>query len=123
MGRGAAGSHAAKQESPGVTLAVGQQDQRDLNQMSSQTPPREERDGVKLCDKEELNRKIKEQKIIVDELSNLKKNRKVYKLQRNSNILFLVDRTQTLSECKNILDELKKAHQEMENSEKAKIKK
>uniref|UniRef100_A0A8B9M1T3 Uncharacterized protein n=1 Tax=Accipiter nisus TaxID=211598 RepID=A0A8B9M1T3_9AVES len=66
---------------------------------------------------------IKEQKVVVDELSNLKKNRKVYRQQPNSNIFFLVDRTETLSQCKNTLDELKKAHQEMENSEKAKIKK
>uniref|UniRef100_A0A8C0ZEG5 Uncharacterized protein n=1 Tax=Cyanistes caeruleus TaxID=156563 RepID=A0A8C0ZEG5_CYACU len=67
--------------------------------------------------------KIKEQKIVVDELSNLKKNRKVYKQQPNSNIFFLADRTEMLSQCKNTLDELKKAHQELENSEKAKIKK
>uniref|UniRef100_A0A8D0EVI4 Uncharacterized protein n=1 Tax=Strix occidentalis caurina TaxID=311401 RepID=A0A8D0EVI4_STROC len=66
---------------------------------------------------------IKEQKVVVDELSNLKKNRKVYRQQPNSNIFFLVDRTETLSQCKNTLDELKKAHQEMENSEKTKIKK
>ncbi|XP_075286043.1 ASDURF protein isoform X1 [Opisthocomus hoazin] len=67
--------------------------------------------------------KIKEQKVVVDELSNLKKNRKVYRQQPNSNIFFLVDRTETLSQCKNTLDKLKKAHQEMENSEKTKIKK
>uniref|UniRef100_A0A8B9CQY9 Uncharacterized protein n=1 Tax=Anser brachyrhynchus TaxID=132585 RepID=A0A8B9CQY9_9AVES len=48
---------------------------------------------------------------------------KVYKQQPNSNIFFLVDRTETLSQCKIVLDELKKAHQEMENSEKTKIKK
>lgn len=83
----------------------------------------EEDDGVRLRHKEELSRKIKEQKVVVDELSNLKKNRKVYKQQPNSNIFFLVDRTETLSQCKNTLDELKKAHQEMENSEKTKIKK
>ncbi|XP_061464211.1 ASNSD1 upstream open reading frame protein [Rhineura floridana] len=89
--------------------------------MSSQTPQGGE--GMDLYDKEELNRKIKEQKVVVDEVSNLKKNRKVYKQQPNSNIFFLADRTQTLSECKNTLDELKKAHQEMENLEKTKIKK
>ncbi|XP_030341377.1 ASNSD1 upstream open reading frame protein [Strigops habroptila] len=83
----------------------------------------EEDDGVRLRHKEELSRKIKEQKVVVDELSNLKKNRKVYKQQPNSNIFFLVDRTETLSQCKNTLDELKKAHQEMENSEKTNIKK
>ncbi|XP_023398554.1 ASNSD1 upstream open reading frame protein [Loxodonta africana] len=73
--------------------------------------------------KEELNSKIKEQKIVVDELSNLKKNRKVYKQQQNSNIFFLADRTEMLSESKNILDELKKEYQEIENLEKTKIKK
>uniref|UniRef100_A0A803TGE7 Uncharacterized protein n=1 Tax=Anolis carolinensis TaxID=28377 RepID=A0A803TGE7_ANOCA len=67
-------------------------------------PQREEEgEGAKLGDKEELSRKIKEQKVIVDELSNLKKNRKVYRQQQNSNIFFLADRTQTLSECKSIL--------------------
>ncbi|KYO33718.1 hypothetical protein Y1Q_0008844 [Alligator mississippiensis] len=71
----------------------------------------------------ERNNQIKEQKIVVDELSNLKKNRKVYRQQPNSNIFFLADRTETLSQCKNKLDELKKAHQEIENSEKSKIKK
>ncbi|XP_060137313.1 ASNSD1 upstream open reading frame protein isoform X3 [Zootoca vivipara] len=89
--------------------------------MSSQIPQKAEE--MKLYEKEELNRKIKEQKVVVDEVSNLKKNRKVYRQQPNSNIFFLADRTQTLSECKNTLDELKKAHQEMENSEKVKIKK
>uniref|UniRef100_A0A3B3ZJ67 Uncharacterized protein n=1 Tax=Periophthalmus magnuspinnatus TaxID=409849 RepID=A0A3B3ZJ67_9GOBI len=43
---------------------------------------------------------IKEQKIVVDELSNLKKGRRVYTQQRNSNIFFLADRGQTLSSCK-----------------------
>ncbi|XP_030901701.2 ASNSD1 upstream open reading frame protein [Melopsittacus undulatus] len=83
----------------------------------------EREEGARLRHKEELSRKIKEQKVVVDELSNLKKNRKVYKQQPNSNIFFLVDRTETLSQCKNTLDELKKAHQEMENSEKTKIEK
>ncbi|KAL6101325.1 uncharacterized protein ACO6RY_08274 [Pungitius sinensis] len=50
--------------------------------------------------KEELNKKIKEQKVVVDELSNLKKNRKVYTQQRNSSIFFLADRGQTLGSCK-----------------------
>ncbi|XP_036110865.1 ASNSD1 upstream open reading frame protein [Molossus molossus] len=73
--------------------------------------------------KEDLSSKIKEQKIVVDELSNLKKNRKVYRQQQNSNIFFLADRTEMLSESKNTLDELKKEYQEIENSEKTKIKK
>ncbi|XP_024419553.2 ASNSD1 upstream open reading frame protein [Desmodus rotundus] len=72
---------------------------------------------------EDLSTKIKEQKVVVDELSNLKKNRKVYRQQQNSNIFFLADRTEMLSESKNILDELKKEYQEIENSEKTKIKK
>lgn len=83
----------------------------------------EEGEGVNQHDKDDLNQKIKEQKVVLDELSNLKKNRKVYKQQPNSNIFFLADRTQMLSECKNTLDKLKKVHQEMENSEKSKIKK
>uniref|UniRef100_A0A8D0E2K8 Uncharacterized protein n=1 Tax=Salvator merianae TaxID=96440 RepID=A0A8D0E2K8_SALMN len=68
--------------------------------MSSRLPPREEEYGMKLHEKEELNRKIKEQKVVVDEISNLKKSRKVYRQQPNSNIFFLADRTQTLAECK-----------------------
>ncbi|XP_067371972.1 ASNSD1 upstream open reading frame protein-like [Channa argus] len=63
--------------------------------------------------KEELNRKIKEQKVAVDELSNLKKNRKVYIQQRNSNIFFLADRSQTLGSCKKELDNMKKELQDM----------
>ncbi|CAM5147568.1 unnamed protein product [Eretmochelys imbricata] len=90
--------------------------------MSGREPRREE-EGAKLHQKDELTRKIKEQKVVVDELSNLKKNRKVYKQQPNSNIFFLVDRTEMLSECKNTLDDLKRAHQEIENSEKTKIRK
>ncbi|XP_054471227.1 ASNSD1 upstream open reading frame protein-like [Anoplopoma fimbria] len=63
--------------------------------------------------KEELNIKIKEQKVVVDELSNLKKNRKVYVQQRNSNIFFLADRGQTLGSCKKELDNMKKHLQDM----------
>lgn len=63
--------------------------------------------------KEELNRKIKEQKIVVDELSNLKKHRKVYVQQPNSNIYFLGDRRQTLGANKKDLDMLKKELQDM----------
>ncbi|XP_051009733.1 ASNSD1 upstream open reading frame protein [Acomys russatus] len=69
-----------------------------------------------------LNNKIKEQKIIVDELSNLKKNRKVYKQQQNSNIFFLADRTKMFSESKNTLDELRKEYHALENSETTKVK-
>ncbi|XP_026644683.1 ASNSD1 upstream open reading frame protein [Microtus ochrogaster] len=71
---------------------------------------------------EALGNKIKVQKIIVDELSNLKKNRKVYRQQQNSNIFFLEDRTNMLSESKNTLDELRKEYQALENSETTKIK-
>lgn len=48
---------------------------------------------------------------------------KVYRQQQNSNIFFLADRTEMLSENKNILDELRKEYQEIENSEKTKVKK
>ncbi|KAL9848402.1 ASDURF protein isoform 3-T3 [Geothlypis trichas] len=91
--------------------------------MSGRPARQEDGESAALRHKEELSRRIKEQKVVVDELSNLKKNRKVYKQQPNSNIFFLADRTEMLSQCKNTLDELKKAHQELENSEKAKIKK
>lgn len=63
--------------------------------------------------KEELNKKIKEQKVVVDELSNLKKNRKVYIQQRNSNIFFVADRGQTLGSCKKDLENMKKELQDM----------
>uniref|UniRef100_A0A3Q1HNZ8 Uncharacterized protein n=1 Tax=Acanthochromis polyacanthus TaxID=80966 RepID=A0A3Q1HNZ8_9TELE len=59
------------------------------------------------------NFQIKEQKVVVDELSNLKKNRKVYIQQRNSNIFFLADRAQTLGSCKKELDNMKKDLQEL----------
>ncbi|XP_042640185.1 ASNSD1 upstream open reading frame protein isoform X1 [Tyto alba] len=99
--------------------------QEDEEEVGEEEVEEEEERGesAKLRRKEELSRRIKEQKVVVDELSNLKKNRKVYRQQPNSNIFFLVDRTETLSQCKNMLDELKKAHQEMENSEKTKSKK
>ncbi|XP_037095583.1 ASNSD1 upstream open reading frame protein-like [Syngnathus acus] len=63
--------------------------------------------------KEELNKQINEQTVVVDELSNLKKDRNVYVQQRNSNILFLADRGQTLSSCKKKLDSLTKELQDM----------
>ncbi|XP_036401614.1 ASNSD1 upstream open reading frame protein-like [Megalops cyprinoides] len=63
--------------------------------------------------KEELNKKIKEQKVVVDELSNLKKNRRVYLQQPNSNIFFLADKGETLSTCKKALDSMKKDYQDM----------
>ncbi|KAL7865312.1 hypothetical protein SRHO_G00105590 [Serrasalmus rhombeus] len=63
--------------------------------------------------REELNRRIKEQKVVIDELSNLKKNRKVYIQQPNSNIFFLTDKGETLSSCKKELDKMKKDYQDM----------
>ncbi|KAJ8247175.1 hypothetical protein GJAV_G00259620 [Gymnothorax javanicus] len=63
--------------------------------------------------KDELNKKIKEQKIVLDELSNLKKNRRVYVQQPNSNIFFLADRGDTLNTCKKSLDIMKKDYQGM----------
>ncbi|MCJ8732937.1 hypothetical protein PDJAM_G00216920 [Pangasius djambal] len=63
--------------------------------------------------KEELNKQIKEQKIVIDELSNLKKNRKVFVQQPNSNIFFLADKGETLSTCKKNLDKMKKDYQDM----------
>ncbi|XP_041118139.1 asparagine synthetase domain-containing protein 1-like isoform X2 [Polyodon spathula] len=50
--------------------------------------------------KEDLNKKIKEQEVLVDELSNLKNIRKVYIQQPNSNIFFLGDKRETLSKSK-----------------------
>lgn len=63
--------------------------------------------------KDDLNKKIKEQKVVVDELSNLKKNRRVYVQQRNSNIFFLADRSQTLGSSKKDLDQMKKELQDL----------
>uniref|UniRef100_A0AAV2K4G8 Uncharacterized protein n=1 Tax=Knipowitschia caucasica TaxID=637954 RepID=A0AAV2K4G8_KNICA len=63
--------------------------------------------------KEEMNKKIREQKILVDELSNLKKGRRVYTQQRNSNIFFLADKGQTLSSCKKEMDVMKKDLQDI----------
>lgn len=50
--------------------------------------------------KEEFYTKFREQKVVVEELSSLRKDRKVYRQQPNSNIFFLADKTKTLSECK-----------------------
>lgn len=74
----------------------------------TQDPAQEERPT-----REELNTRIKEQKVLVDELSNLKKNRKVYLQQPNSNIFFLSDKGETLSSCKKELDKMKKDYQDM----------
>ncbi|XP_068602886.1 ASNSD1 upstream open reading frame protein [Brachionichthys hirsutus] len=63
--------------------------------------------------KEELTEKLKEQKVVVDELSNLKKGRKVYIQQRNSNIFFLADRSRTLGSYKKELDDMKRLLQDV----------
>ncbi|KAI1884869.1 hypothetical protein AGOR_G00214310 [Albula goreensis] len=63
--------------------------------------------------KEEVNKRLKEQKILVDELSNLKKNRSVFVQQWNSNIFFLADKEETLSGCKKSLEKMKKDFQDM----------
>uniref|UniRef100_A0A3B3SB06 Uncharacterized protein n=2 Tax=Paramormyrops kingsleyae TaxID=1676925 RepID=A0A3B3SB06_9TELE len=63
--------------------------------------------------KDELNKKIKEQKVVVDELCNLKKNRRVYVQQPNSNIFFLADKAETLSTCRKTLDNMKKEFQDL----------
>ncbi|XP_077435651.1 ASDURF protein isoform X2 [Vanacampus margaritifer] len=70
-------------------------------------------DGQSAERKEEINKQIREQTVAVEELSNLKKDRKVFVQQRNSNILFLADRGQTLSSSKKKLDCLTKELQEM----------
>ncbi|KAI7808787.1 hypothetical protein IRJ41_014079 [Triplophysa rosa] len=82
--------------------------------MSSINCKREEVDAQEeLTIKEELNNKIKEQKIVIDELSNLKKNRIVYTQQPNSNIFFLADKGETLSSCKKELDTMTKEYQDL----------
>lgn len=82
--------------------------------MSTQNFQRAEVDAQEeLAVKEELNKKIKEQKIVVDELSNLKKNRKVYKQQPNSNIFFMADKDDVLSSCKKELDIMRKDYQDI----------
>ncbi|XP_051762777.1 ASNSD1 upstream open reading frame protein-like [Ctenopharyngodon idella] len=82
--------------------------------MSSKNSQRTEPETQEeLAQKEELNKKIKEQKILVDELSNLRKNRRVYTQQPNSNIFFLADREETLSSCKKDLDNMRKEYQDI----------
>ncbi|XP_073710735.1 ASDURF protein [Misgurnus anguillicaudatus] len=82
--------------------------------MSTQNFQRTEVDAQEeLAVKEELNKKIKEQKIVVDELSNLKKNRRVYKQHPNSNIFFMADKEEVLSSCKKELDTMRKDYQDI----------
>ncbi|XP_018428920.1 PREDICTED: asparagine synthetase domain-containing protein 1 isoform X3 [Nanorana parkeri] len=54
--------------------------------------------------KEDFYTKFREQKVVIDELTNLKKDRKVYRQQPNSNIFFVADKVKTLSECKSCAD-------------------
>ncbi|XP_028848099.1 ASDURF protein [Denticeps clupeoides] len=80
---------------------------------SSDTPVTANTEQDENIKKEELNKKIKEQKVLVDELSHLKKNKNVYIQQPNSNIFFLADKSQTLSTSKKVLDNLKKEYLDM----------
>uniref|UniRef100_UPI003590053F asparagine synthetase domain-containing protein 1-like isoform X2 n=1 Tax=Myxine glutinosa TaxID=7769 RepID=UPI003590053F len=48
----------------------------------------------------ELSEKIHVHVVLCDELSSMKAHMKVYKQQVNSNVFFLTDKAQTLSECK-----------------------
>ncbi|XP_040297914.1 ASNSD1 upstream open reading frame protein-like isoform X2 [Bufo bufo] len=68
----------------------------------SESHVRETDVDISWTDKEkgEFIAKFKEQKVIIDELSNLKKDRRVYRQQPNSNIYFLTEQSRTLSECK-----------------------
>ncbi|XP_075036127.1 ASNSD1 upstream open reading frame protein-like isoform X2 [Mixophyes fleayi] len=50
--------------------------------------------------KEEFIVKFREHKVVIDELSSLKKALRVYRQQPNSNIYFFADKSKTLSECK-----------------------
>ncbi|XP_064419648.1 ASNSD1 upstream open reading frame protein-like [Latimeria chalumnae] len=81
--------------------------------MSGRVQGEDNESQLRTSHKEELHKKIKEQKVLVDELSNLKKNRKVYQQQPNSNIFFLADRSKTLSDGKKKLDDMKREYQEL----------
>lgn len=81
--------------------------------MSSKNSQREVDAQEQRTLKEELNNKIKEQKIVIDELSNLKKNKRVYTQQPNSNIFFLADKGEALSSCKKDLDTMRKEYQDL----------
>ncbi|KAG8442006.1 hypothetical protein GDO86_010975 [Hymenochirus boettgeri] len=74
-------------------------------------------------EKEEFITKFREQTVVVDELSNLRKDRKVYRQQPNSHLFFLTERAQTFSECKKTLDDMKYTYQELEKSVETQIKK
>lgn len=63
--------------------------------------------------KAEFVAKFKEQKAVIDELSNLKKDRWVYRQQPNSNIYFLANRSKTVSECKKKLDDMTPTYQKI----------
>ncbi|XP_066543824.1 ASDURF protein [Amia ocellicauda] len=81
--------------------------------MSNKSQAKDDQINGKAKQKEELNKKMKEQKVVIDELSNLKKNRKVYVQQQNSNIFFLEDKSETLATCKKSLDHMKKEYQDL----------
>ncbi|XP_063792795.1 ASNSD1 upstream open reading frame protein [Pseudophryne corroboree] len=71
--------------------------------------------------REEFSAQYREQTVLLDELSNLKNDRRVYKQQRNSNIYFLADKSKTLSECKKTLDDMKPTYRTFENTEKTEV--
>lgn len=73
--------------------------------------------SVNTKEKEALRKQISDQTVLIEELTNLKKNRKVYTQQPNSNIFFLADRAVTTSDCKKSLDDMKKKYEALEKSE------
>ncbi|XP_044160192.1 ASNSD1 upstream open reading frame protein-like isoform X4 [Bufo gargarizans] len=68
----------------------------------SESHVRETDVDISWTDKEkgEFIAKFKEQKVIIEELSNLKKDRRVYRQQPNSNVYFLTEQSRALGECK-----------------------
>ncbi|XP_044160190.1 uncharacterized protein LOC122945246 isoform X2 [Bufo gargarizans] len=74
----------------------------------SESHVRETDVDISWTDKEkgEFIAKFKEQKVIIEELSNLKKDRRVYRQQPNSNVYFLTEQSRALGECKKSFDDL-----------------
>ncbi|XP_044160197.1 ASNSD1 upstream open reading frame protein-like isoform X9 [Bufo gargarizans] len=64
----------------------------------SESHVRETDVDISWTDKEkgEFIAKFKEQKVIIEELSNLKKDRRVYRQQPNSNVYFLTEQSRAL---------------------------
>ncbi|XP_044160194.1 ASNSD1 upstream open reading frame protein-like isoform X6 [Bufo gargarizans] len=65
----------------------------------SESHVRETDVDISWTDKEkgEFIAKFKEQKVIIEELSNLKKDRRVYRQQPNSNVYFLTEQSRALA--------------------------